>query len=264
MKLKRHSLATIIATTGLTLSAGLTTAASVQIDLQSSGTNDNDAVTQSGWNAWELSESFSSTTQSNSFAYTDTIGGLLGVGLTPASGAGARNYGLDFVSDPGNLTVPNVWFDQYFFNNNAGGSLTITLSNLNAGIYQFTSYHYADNLNGDVAGTDDEGTANVSVDTGGGAIDTGSDVHFVTGNVSQVATAGAGVLASEMDAFGTFTTSFTVANDGDAINIIYAPTGLESGDSFGINGFGITQIPEPSAALLIGLGGFLVLRRRQR
>lgn len=235
----------------LALSAVSAHAATLLVDIQSSGTNTADAPTQSGWNAWELSESFSSTTQSTSFTYADTTGGSLGVSLTPATGAGARNYEVDNVSDPGNLTISDVWFDQYFFNNNTSGTLTVALSNLNAGVYNFTSYHYADNL---ATSNNDQGTASGFVNTGSGFIDTGNDVTFTAGS--------GGVTAAQVMSAGTFTTSFTVANDGDAISLRYQD--ITGGDTFGINGFEVTAVPEPSAALLGALGVLALLRRRRQ
>jgi hypothetical protein len=204
----------------------------LQVDIQSNGTSPAAAVTQAGWNAWELPETFATTTRTTSFAYAPTTGGSLGVSLTPATNAGARNYGLDNISDPGNLTNPNVWFDQYFWNNNTSGSLTLTLNNLTAGIYQFTSFHYGDNIAYGGINTD-EGTASVFVDTGSGFTDTGEDVTFTAGldnvGISR------NLSAAQVMADGTFTTTFTVANDGDPISIRYQ--NITGGDSFGINGF---------------------------
>jgi hypothetical protein len=65
--------------------------------------------------------------------------------------------------------------------------------------------------------------------------------------------------AAQVMADGTLTLNFTVANDGDPISIRYQD--LTGGDSFGINGF--VLVPEPSAALLGGLGLLVLLRRRR-
>jgi hypothetical protein len=224
------ALASILAGTSL-----LHAQATLQVDIQSNESNPADAITQAGWNAWEIPETGTTTTRSTSFAYAPTTGGNLGVSLTPTASAAARNYGLENISDPGNLTNPNVWADQYLWGNNINGTLTLTLANLTAGIYQFTSFHYADNL---AIGPSfaDEGTASVFVNTGSGFTDTGEDVTFTAGQQTDVISRN--LSAAQVMADGTLTLNFTVANDGDPISIRYQ--NLTGGDSFGINGFDLT------------------------
>jgi hypothetical protein len=232
MKCTMPRLAVLAALAAVLTGAATLHSAPLQVDIQSNGNSPADAVTQSGWNAWELPETFDTTVHSTTFAYASTTGGNLGVSLTPATNAGARNYGLDNISDPANLTNPNVWFDQYFWNNNTSGSLTLTLNNLTAGTYQFTSFHYADNLS-TVPTFIDEGTASVFLDTGTGFTDTGEDVTFTVGLVNIDISRN--LSASQVMTDGTFTTTFVVANDNDLISIRYQD--ITGGDSFGINGF---------------------------
>jgi hypothetical protein len=227
--------------TALALSAFAAQAQTLQVDIQSNA----GAITQAGWNAWEISETASTTTQSTSFAYAPTTGGNLGVSLTPATNAIARKYGLENISDPGKLANPNVWADQYFWNNNTGGSMTLTLTNLTAGIYQFTSFHYADNLAIDPFYAD-EGTASVFVNTGSGFTDTGEDVTFTAGQ--QTEWISRNLRAAQVMADGTLILNFTVANDGDPISIRYQD--ITGGDSFGINGFQLTTQTAAEAAAL--------------
>jgi len=247
----------------LALSSGFLSAATLQVDIQSNGSNPNAAVTQSGWNAWSLTETFAINTHTTTFAYAPTTGGNLGVSLATTTNAGARNQGLSNISDPGNLTNPNVWFDQYFWNNNTAGTMTVTFTNLEAGIYQFTSYHYANGLALETPSANDEGTASVFLNTGSGFTDTGSDVTFTVGIATTFTNpqTSRNLSASQVMTDGTFITSFTVANDNDPISIRYQS--ITGGDSFGINGFELSVIPEPSTALLGGLGLLCLLRRRR-
>jgi hypothetical protein len=260
MKCTMPRLAVLAALAAVLTGAATLHSAPLQVDIQSNGNSPADAVTQSGWNAWELPETFDTTVHSTTFAYASTTGGNLGVSLTPATNAGARNYGLDNISDPANLTNPNVWFDQYFWNNNTSGSLTLTLNNLTAGTYQFTSFHYADNL---ATGPTfiDEGTASVFLDTGTGFTDTGSDVTLTVGFGENPSTS-RNLSASQVMTDGTFTTNFLVANDNDPISIRYQD--ITGGDSFGINGFEMAVVPEPSSSALLGGFALLTLLRRRR
>ena len=238
-----------MAVMALVLSADLAGAAIIQVDIQSSGSNNGGGVTQSGWNAWALSESFNTTAHSTNFAYAPTTGGNLGVSITPTTNAGARNYGLSNISDPVNLANPNVWYDQYFTNAiTTGATMTVALSNLKAGIYQFTSYHYANDLSidGGATGVSNEGIASVFLNTGSGYTDTGMDVTFTSGLNSA---GSRNLSAAQVMTDGTFTTSFTVANDNDSISIRYQD--ITDADSFGLNGFEVALIPEPSSGLLL-------------
>jgi len=197
---------------------------------------------QSGWQEWNFTGASGIINQSGSFAYAGATDGTVEVNLSTTTSAQGRNYGIDQVTDPGNLTIPDVWRDQVFWNNNTSGSMTLTLDDLKAGDYTFTSYSYADNLS-DSGGTNDEGTASASieVDTGSGFVDTGLDVTFIAGLQSTVA--GSSIEAADLDAYGTLSFGFTVANDGDPVKILY--DNITGGDTFGINGFELTPPPPP-------------------
>jgi len=244
----------ILAGLAIAFTAASAPAATVQVDIQSDGTDTDDAQTQSGWNAWELSETFGSNSHSNTFNYVDTTDGTLDVTLTPSgTTAGARNYDLDNVTDPGNLSIPNVWFDQYFTDSPGSDptSLTLTLDDLKAGTYLFTSFHYGDNL-----AAAREGTASVFVNS----VDTGEDVTFVTG-VSSNVSGGGNPSAADIENFGTLMTTFIVANDNDTVTISYQ--GLTGGDRIGLNGFEVSVIPTP-AALPAGLALLALTAMRRR
>jgi hypothetical protein len=250
MKTRNHTHFSLSAFAGLALAVTSANAATIQVDIGRTGTTD----LQSGWQEWSTDgNAFNTTGESTTFGYADTTGGTLSASLNTTTGAGARNYGIDGVSDPGNLGLQSVWSDLFFFNNNTAGSMTLTLGNLKAGTYEITTYHFADNLAG--GSNDDLGIADISVNT----VDTGLNATMVgTFNNAEPKTA-AQVEAS----LATF--QFTVANDGDAVNILYnGLAGNGGGDSFGINGFELSQIPEPSSTALLGLSALVLLRRRRK
>ncbi len=216
---------------------------------------------QSGYASWNFADGFSGTlSESKAFDFAGATSGVVQVHLNTTTTAGSRNYGIDNVTDPGNLTIPDVWRDHVFFNNNTSGTMTLTLEGLKAGTYDFTSYSYADNLAGN-----DEGTASVSVDTGSGFVDTLLDVTMIAGSGSTVA---GSVEAADLDVFSTLSFQFTVASDGDTVSILFDD--LTGGDTFGLNGFELrsaaTAVPEPSTFVLAALGllglGWFGRRRR--
>jgi hypothetical protein len=254
----RNTLALLLAV-GMILGLGGVAEAALQVDIQASG-----ATTQGGWQPWNFSTSSSSSPVSTTFAYADATDGTVDVSIDPLFNAQGRNYGLSNVTDPGSLTIPNVWGDQYFWNNNVNGTGTLTLDDLKAGTYNFTSYHYANSLR--AVPQNDEGTASVFVN----GVDTGLDVTFISGLLSTVS-GGGKPSAADLDAFGTLSMTFTVPNDNDTVTILF--DNLTGGDTFGLNGFELEaaapegDVPEPATMAMLGLavcglGGYV--RRRKR
>jgi len=232
--------------------------ADLQVDIGRS----EDPLLQSGWQEWNFTGNSGILNQSKSFAYADATDGTLDANLSTTTSGQGRNYGLSNVTDPGNLTIPDVWADQAFFNNNTSGSMTLTLDDLKAGTYNFTSYHYANNLR--AVPENDEGTASVFVN----GVDTTLDVTFISGLLSTVS-GGGKPSAGDLDAFGTLSLSFTVANDNDTVAILF--DNLTGGDTFGLNGFELESesagiIPEPSTFLIwaLGLLGLAWVARRRK
>jgi hypothetical protein len=243
-----HRIHCFAAFTVFLFSGSVLRAQTLQVDIGRTGS----ALLQSGWQEWNTDgNAFNTTGESTTFAYAETTGGTLNVSLNTTTAAGARNYGVAGVQDGGvsdsaNLAAPDVWADLFFFNNNTAGSLALTLGNLKAGTYEITTYHFADNL---AAGAPslDLGIADISVN----GADTGLDATMIgayNGNDPKT--------AAELEA-SRVTFQFTVANDGDAVNILYdgLDTNTGSGDSFGLNGFELTLTgpdeTDPSIIFLI-------------
>jgi len=211
-------------------------AATVQVDIGRTGESQPEG---GSWQEWLTDgNSFNTTGESLSFAYADATDGTLDASLNTTTAAGARNYGIDNVDQSGGaLLLPDVWADLFFFNNNNSGSLTLTLNDLKAGTYQFTSYSYADNLAGN-PGAGDSGIADVSVDTGSGFVDTAL-------NITMGVHASPDLTSSAVSTLGKVSLTFNVENDGDPINIRYDGLATNGGDSFGINGFEIASFAAP-------------------
>jgi len=186
------------------------------------GRSDQSAI-ESGWYGWELNGDPSYNNQTANFGFASATDGSLDVTVSGSGNYQIRNYGLDNVTDSGNLDITNVWRDQWF--NNSGGDLSLVLDDLKAGRYSFTSYHFADDLEAS-GGNNDEATASVYVN----GVDTGQDVTFVTGNPYSASPS-----AAEIEAEGMLSMNFTVASDDDTVTIKFDD--LTGGDSFGLNGF---------------------------
>ena len=248
------TLLTALASAGL-FAAGSATADTIQVDI--TGTGGNTGTTQAGWSAW------SPESGGASVASTDATDGTIEASLSGSGGAiNGRNYGIYNVTDPGSLTNADVWADQWFVGNSMTGEFTLTLDDLKAGTYTFTSYHYADDLSSANSSKNDEGNMNVFV----GGVDTGQDVTFISGGDSEIS-GGGNPSSSDLDTFGKVTFQFTVANDGDSVAILYdnvaATVSSTNGDTVGINGFELTLVPEPGSLALLAMGGLCVLRRRR-
>lgn len=135
--------------------------------------------------------------------------------------------------------------------------MTLTLSGLGTGIYNWTSFHHdTEHVHGDFA---------VWVDTGSGFVQLADGVSTdgtAAGNPDSGATVSdfAGMAA----AGSIYTTSFT-ANGTDDVTIRFAPYAQTAvhRQIFGVNGFQLEQIPEPSTGLLSLLSVAMIFRRRR-
>ncbi|MGD1979377.1 MAG: PEP-CTERM sorting domain-containing protein [Akkermansiaceae bacterium] len=135
--------------------------------------------------------------------------------------------------------------------------MTLTLSGLGAGIYNWTSFHHdTENVHGDFA---------VWIDTGSGFVQLADGV-MTDGTAAGNPDSGATVsdFAGMESAGSIYETSFT-ANGTDDVTIRFAPyanTAVHR-QIFGVNGFQLEQIPEPSTGLLSLLGVAMAFRRRR-
>lgn len=138
--------------------------------------------------------------------------------------------------------------------NLAGGSpeamIIITVAGLPAGQYTWNSLHHDGG-----EGTTGLGQGNISGNIRTTFVD-------ATGSV-----AGTGVISSQnpLQPTSSFTTNFT--SDGSPVSLSLGSTGVNlDGDAIFvlINSLEITQIPEPSSAVLLGLGALGLMGHRRR
>lgn len=123
---------------------------------------------------------------------------------------------------------------------NQVSSLDITVSGLNAGVYEFTGYFHDRTVN-------QNASVDVLVSTDGGA-------NFVNGVLGVVYSTG-----SNPDPFSTGSFDLTVNGGNDVVFRI-----VGSGANNLINGFDLIAIPTPNALLAgVGMMGVMLLRRRR-
>ena len=172
---------------------------------------------QAGWEAWHI------TGKGGRKNERKTVKGI-DITLSTTTNAEGRKYGISKITDPQKLENPDMWADQVFFNNNTGGSFSLTFEKLPAGTYQFTGYSFANNLA--ASGSNDEGTAKVFVNE----IETPHRATFVVG---QSRIAGSSIDTADLEKHATTRFLFTV--DKEPVHIRFGA--LTSGDTFGLNGF---------------------------
>ncbi|MCA9248635.1 MAG: LamG domain-containing protein, partial [Planctomycetales bacterium] len=178
-------------------------------------------------------------------------GDLLTFTIDNLNASGTPTGGIDW-RDRGNSTSTDslVEMGEDFVKNNAG-FVRVTLDGMSSGLYQVTSYHIdADN--------DQSGAISVFVNTGGSFVDTGVDGNsdFLTGGVNNLTTTNITATSA----------TFTFSTNGiDPVILLF------DGSAFGdtetpLNGLFIqlAQTPEPSTALMLGLGLVGLACRRRR
>lgn len=269
-----------------TLTAGLLTgsaSAALSIDFNTNanaGTN-NEAGYQSYAADHEVSASFTTQNFNTTFANQ----GPATVSLTPAFPGTTANTVRQMI-DRGNATwigeknnLLRDWIGVDARTSNGGNGtwdgstgtptyITLTLTGLPADVYSMTSYHH------DVENMNSFFTVEVSVDGGANysapmngrmtnSLGTGTPAE----NVVPAGTAPNVAGGDPADLTSTMTYGFTADGTNDVV-LRYTP--LPPGDTtpvhqmfFGMNGFELDQVPEPSAGIL-GLVGFACLLRRRR
>lgn len=193
-----------------------------------------------------------------------------GVSNTPLTGWTQTSNGTDAL-DNGDFRVakdPDNWFPDSTVgihvlllegdNGNEYGSLGQLLTGTaEAGTYTFSLVdlgvtNFGDNNNAQI--------------TFGFSLDGSS---FIGGTSSQTLTEGVGGFGSPDNGASALNPSVTYTSDGteSALHILIATTGNHTGrsvPSIGSSTLDFTPVPEPSSAVLLGLGGLaLVLRRRK-
>lgn len=203
---------------------------------------------QSGYVSFITVADSSTVLQTVSYSATEEEADGSGVSVTLASSnAFARDYGA-IVGGP--FAAQSNLLSDFIGVASAAGTISIELGNLNAGIYELTTYHHTTQFNG------------ATFD----AFLTDSDVSN-----SQIATALNTSTSNTPLSITTLTTNFSVASLGGSATVVFNVTAGAS-DIFAINGFdlqliqntgasGNVPVPVPTVLLISGL---LALRHRRR
>lgn len=236
MKARNLTLLTGIAV-GLLVSASLLRAQVLQVDI-----NGNGDTTAAGWIGWDPVNPNNSAldTGIGTFAAPFATDGTVDVRIITSGNTYERNYGVDVVTGSFSAATPaELWQDQYFFNQVAGGPMVVTLDDLQAGPYSFTIYNYYDNLN--TSGHAGGGTAITDIFVNG--VDSGVDATAYGGTDTVYA-------AAFLEANAAATVNFNVASDNDTVTLDYRnPTTPH----FGLNGFLLAVAgPDNTPPTLVG------------
>jgi len=227
----------IVAIASIALAPTSADAAPLKVDLGRSA----DPSQQSGWSEWNT-DLAGVANISTTFAYADATDTTVDVTMTSAGNTYTRNYNNTITgAQAGNQ---NLLEDLVFFNSSLSGTnfIQVQFDDLKAGSYTYTGYHHFVQANTDFATTD------ILLN----GVDTGDDVLMANHSSPYL-----------IDTLRTSVVNFAVASDNDPVTIRYAnPTGTTT--TFGLNGFELTQIPEPATMSLLALGGLAILRRRKR
>lgn len=200
-------------------------------------------------------------TTSNNTASGWSVAATLDANAGNNTGAGFGGAGINGpvgATSPFNTTgTDRPTVDGIFANYNANGTATITFTNLLAN----TQYDFSA-IGGRASGGNDGFIKVITGAFGAG----GSDVDLLE------TTGGTGKYADD-DLLDTFSLlndgtilNFSVISDGSgsiAFDFFEGQNDTDGGSSATFNALSITQIPEPSAALLGGLGLLFLLRRRR-
>ena len=224
----------------LAVPLGSVHAATININLTRSG-----APSEAGFTNWEAGD--------NSLPSTLMISGLT-LSVADVNG-GSTLRSLDRGGDDGYAGtlsgLTQTWWGQRHTvsgtTSDPGGYITIDLSGLNAGDYSFTSWHL------DHANQTGEMKIEFSNDNGTSFTDVVAPFDLVP--VGEGATA-------------PIEQSFNFTSTGADVQLRFTNTSTSGATSSGtfapVNGFSITPIPEPSAALLAAIGTMALLLRRRR
>ena len=246
--------------------------ASLWVDFNSTS-QDGGPHNAAGYQAYDAGHEVAADFDTKTFAATFAVSGAANVGVTPSwpdtsdnrvqqmIDRGAGNdaqytnpgaYSLDLVTDWIGIDARTGSGGNGNFDGIIGNAtrLTLTLSNLPAGDYNWLSIHH-----------DTENVfVNFNVYVDGALAGTGYQSDSSTGGNPD-----SGANRTDGPA-STFSTSFT--SDGSDVDITFEPLFGVVGNAvhnqlFAVNGFQLSQVPEPSTGLLALLGAGFLLRRRR-
>lgn len=248
MKLKTTSLTSLSIAAALFASMGNSNAATVfQIDFQMAGSPAGQE-SESGWTAWDVTKQDTALESINS-----TVGGI-SVTITALGGTSAYVTSRGGTADARGGEITGTSWDNmvedFIAARDGNGDMSIALTGLNAGFtYTLTGWHndsYTINQ-GFSANLGYAITPSMQLGTLVGVADAGASTNLTAGARSD-------------GQFNTSVISFTSDVNGNATILL---TGNSTSNFLALSGLQLTAVPEPSAALLGGLGVLALLRRRR-
>lgn len=242
--MKKNAIVFSLALAGLLTAAQ---AASLSLDLQPTG-----GTTAAGFEPFEVTNNQNLAVTPATRTYS-AFGGINNI-LVTLTAANLPDGNADFRAVARNGAAGDVVNDWIGVDTRTGGTdvtMALSIVGLPSGQYSWLSYHHDGGLattNGNLNGTNDYSLVDAS----------GS-----TGIIANGITIGEGNLGG---AISTFSTNFT--SNGSAVTFTQIMDAGQGGTSAGLfaltNGVVITQVPEPSVALLGAFAlGLLGLRRRR-
>lgn len=221
-------------------------AATLSVNLTRSG-----APTETGFTNWlsadnDLPANLSATLGTDSLTLSAPSTGInAGTTLRSLDRGGNDDYAGPLAS------LSQTWWGQRQSPTGPGGYITLNIAGLSAGEYSFTSWH--------LDHEDQQGQMKIEFSNNGGSSFTDAVAAF------QLVNYAGGGGASAQFAAAPYEAAFNFVSTGADVQVRFTnAASTTSNQAFSLtNGFELTVIPEPSAALLGGLGLLALLRRRR-
>lgn len=236
----------ILLVIGLTITTSH--AATLSINLTRSG-----APTETGFTNWEAADNslpanLVTTLGTDNLTISAPSTGInAGTTLRSIDRGGNDGYAGSLAS------MSQTWWGQRQTSTGPGGYITINIAGLSAGDYSFTSWH--------LDHEDQTGGMKVEFSNNGGTTFTDAVAAFDLLNYAG----GGSVPVPADNAAAPYEATFSFVSTGADVQVRFTNVAsTNSSEAFSLtNGFEITVIPEPSTALLGGLGFLALLRRRR-